>query len=260
MNYLKKLFLFFVILWAVVLPALSQKENPNKKRPSFKPFYTVDVSFGISATNEVKYSVDKSISPDTYSITIEDEEAKFHYKTLVYGVNFAGGIEVAHYFKVGLGLGYLFYKQNGNGLPYGGWRDIPRFYPNYVTTHGIPLFLYLRSDLLDKNTIPFIDLKIGNNFLITKETLDICTWEGRLMVIEHGKFKLKNGLFFASNIGISFKKKPKNNFDLSVGYRYLSRNHDYLYGYWYDYGEDIYRKTGYRIVDHQFLLNFGVSF
>ena len=176
------------------------------------------------------------------------DEAKLSYKTLVYGGNFMGGIELQHYFKVGLGLSYLYYKQYDSSEP-----SFFRGMPFSSTTHGIPLFLHLRSNFLDKKISPYMDLKVGNNFLITKEEVILFPGETTF-----GKFRLKNGLYLASNIGIAFKATSNNTINISVGYQYVSRNHDTPYNFGWR-GEEYY-KTGHIIVDHQFLFNVGVSF
>ena len=108
----------------------------------------------------------------------------------------------------------------------------------------------------------YIDLKIGNNFLITKETVDLRDIDAFLYRIEYGEFRLKNGLFLASNIGVAFKIEPKATLNVSVGYRYVSRNYDLMNIIPIDqFNEKIeYKKTGYITVDHQFVLNLGVSF
>jgi len=190
------------------------------------------------------------------------DEAKLSYKTLVYGGNFMGGIELQHYFKVGLGLGYSYYKQKDNTVPY---ISDYILYPDSIITHKIPLFLYLRSDFLDKKVSPYIDFKIGNNFLITKETVNVIDYAENPVSFGYGNFRLKNGLFLASNIGVSLKTNSKTAINISVGYQYISRNYDLLSNVFKNYEYDDKKnerhvKTGYIIVDHQLLFNVGVSF
>ena len=261
MNHIKTFFLPFICLWVFIPYGISQNEHSDKKKLSIKPFYAVEANFGISATNEIKYSV--KYYGSHYFLEIEDDDAKFSYKTLVYGANFLGGVELAHYLKIGLGLGYLYYKQSDKTLPYTHslFSSFPINFPDHITTHGIPLFVYIRSDFWDNKTSPYIDFKIGNNFLVTKEAVTLTDREGRLVCNDYGKFRLKNGLFMASNIGIAFKIKPKGTLNLSLGYRYVSRDHDLMKEI-IDYFEKkiTYRKTGYTRVDHQFLFNIGVSF
>jgi len=268
MNHIKKLFLPIICLLIFVPYGIGQNENPTKKNASIKPFYSVAANFGISTTSEIKYSV-KRLGNLYQGFEIEDDNAKLSYKTLVYGVDLSGGIEFKHYFKVGLGLGYFYYKQDDKGLPYYNFHHY-HILPGFITTHAIPLFLFLRSDFLDNKISPYIDMKIGNNFLITKEAVTLATPEGFLLVDAYGKFRLKNGLFLASNLGIAFKMKAKTTLNVSVGYRFVSRDYDSIMDIIdNDLIQNIidmsdkrieYRKTGYVFVDHQFLLNLGVSF
>jgi len=243
MNYIKKTILPFLLLWAFIPYGISQNE-----KSSFKPFYHVEANFGISTCIEREY-INKIF------------ESKLAYQTLVYGANFAGGIEFTHYFKAGLGLGYLYYKQNDKRYPYS-----IIFLPNSMTTHGIPLFLYLRSDFLDRKISPFVDIKIGNNFLITKETLDVITFGTMFESIEIPEiFKLKNGLFLSSNIGVSFKTNSVTTLNVSLGYRFVSRNYDMTYFIGTNNNGQIsydirYVNLGNFTVDHQFVINLGVSF
>jgi len=258
MNHIKKSFLLIICLWAFVPYGISQNENHDKKNTTIKPFYSVAANFGISTTSEIKYSVFHS----SFLVAVENDAAKLSYKTLVYGADFSGGIELKHYFKVGLGLGYFYYKQDDKSLPYGYYPSYGIYaFPDFITTHGIPLFLFIRSDFLDKKTSPYIDFKIGNNFLITKEAVDLRDLAGLLYRVEYGKFRLKNGLFLASNIGVAFKMKSKTTLNLSIGYRYISKGYDLTVPQIDGYNEKItYNKTGYITVDHQFVLNLGVSF
>jgi len=263
MNHIKKIPLLIICLWAFIPYGISQNENPNKKDATIKPFYSVTANFGASTTSEIKYRI-RNFWSRPY-LEIEDDNAKLSYKTLVYGADFSGGIELKHYFKVGLGLGYFYYKQDDNGAPYNGtypyhyWYR-PDIFPYFTTTHGIPLFLFIRSDFLDKKTSPYVDLKIGNNFLITKEAVYLTNYEG-LIAGYDGEFRLKNGLFLAANIGIASKMKPKGTLNVSLGYRYVSRNYDLKTNpFAWPYEGIEYKKTGYITVDHQFVLNLGVSF
>ena len=247
MNYIKKTLLPFIILGAFIPYGISQNENIEKKKTSIKPYYNVEANFGVSTCNEMEAN----------NNTIE---AKLAYQTLVCGASFSGGIELAHYFKVGLGLGYFYYKQNDKRYPYG-----IAYLPNSMTTHGIPLFLYLRSDFLNKKISPYLDFKIGNNFLVTKETLDrITSFNPFTGIFETtkvpGDFKLKNGLFLSSNIGVAFKTSSIATINVSVGYRYISRNYDMPYSIVAISDNPKYAKTGNVTVDHQFLVSAGVSF
>ena len=219
------------------------------------------MNFGISTSKALEYIEEEYQGHPIYnnrSVNL-DKDAKLSYQTLVYGANFMGGIELSHYFKVGIGLGYLYYKQKDNRIPF--YFNV---IPNSITTHGVPLFVYVRSDFLDKKSTPYLDFKIGNNFLITKETVNIYTRDGIPVAYDIGKFKLKNGLFLASNIGIAFKIKSKNALNVSIGYRYISREHDFLYDMemWFSpsSGKETYRKIGFITADHQFVLNIGLLF
>jgi len=262
MSYIKKTLLLFIILWIFHPCGIAQSESSEKKKLSLKPFYTVEANFGISTCMDVKYSYSHS---NIIYMVKEDATAKLKYKTLVYGISFVGGIEFAHFFKAGLGLGYLYYKQRDYSLPHVLHYWLPETYPYGRTTHGIPLFLNLRSDFLDKKTTPFLEFKIGNNFLVTKETVYVYNKDGYLSVSNYGKFRLKNGLFLATNLGIAFKTCSKAVINLSVGYRLLSRDSEMQFIDKYDVNSKNpfkmkYSKTGYTIADHQFIVNFGVSF
>ena len=241
-----------VILFALISNGICQNENLDKKKFPIKPYYAVEANFGISTFNEREFSASN-----------ETLESKLAYQTLVYGVNFVGGIELAHYFKAGLGIGYFYYKQKDKRYPYS-----VIYLPNTMTTHGIPLFVYLRSDFLDRKISPYMDIKIGNNFLITKETIDYCTFNYPytfeiVPLIENiGKFKFKSGLFLAPHIGVAFKTNGKATINVSAGYQYISRNYDIPYGIGI-VSPDMeikYAKTGNITADHQFLLGVGVSF
>jgi hypothetical protein len=143
MNHIKQILLPLICLWTFIPCGISQNEKP------IKPFYTVEANFGISICNELIAFNNNII------------KSKLSYQTLVYGANFAAGIELTHYLKTGLGLGYFYYQQSDKRYPYG-----IAYLPNSMTTHGIPLFLYLRSDFLDRKISPYVDFKIGNNFLL----------------------------------------------------------------------------------------------
>ena len=250
-NYstLKMLLTVVFCLFVWIPSGICQNESPAQKKLSIKPYYAVEANFGISIFNEREYSASN-----------ETLESKLAYQTLVYGANFVGGVELTHYFKVGLGIGYFYYKQKDKRYPYSAF-----YIPNSMTTHGIPLFLYLRSDFLDRKISPYVDIKIGNNFLITKETIDfsIINFPAIMPVVENiGTYKLRNGLFLAPHIGVAFKTNSKATIDVSIGYQYVSRNYDmpYSVGKVSPDMEIKYAKTGNITADHQFLLGVGVSF
>jgi len=258
MNHLKKLFLPIICLWAFIPYGIGQNENSGKTNVSIKPFYSVAANFGISTTSTV---IRRSGQYD------RGAEVDFLYKALVYGADFSGGIELKHYFKAGLGLGYFYYKQDDYEFSYIYFFDywICEIIPDFINTHGIPLFLFMRSDFLDKKTSPYVDFKIGNNFLITKETATLhrrqSGYPTEWIADEYGEFRLKNGLFLASNIGVAFKMKSRATLNASIGYRYVSQDRDFMVPQIDGYNEKIrYNKSGYIAVDHQFVLNVGVSF
>jgi hypothetical protein len=273
MNNLRKIFFSLFYLLAIIPYGISQNVDIDKKKSSMKPFYAFETNFGITSRREMSKYHDEYDYYERYNflpstINYADNDAKLFYKTLVYGANFTGGFEFKHYLKAGLGLGYLYYKQATRNLPYifddGDKTPLePPYilYPDFTITHGIPLFLYLRSDFLDKKISPYMDFKIGNNFLITKETVNVLDPWGNRVENGYGKFRLKNGLFVAANIGVSFKANAKTAVNISVGYQYMSRNYDYAtYHSFSDVSSNQYYKTEYIIVDHQFLLNLGISF
>jgi len=245
-NYIKKT-LLLIFLGAFIANGFSQNENPNKKSSSLESFYNIEANFGISTCRELKYVID-------FGSLIINEKAKLTYKTLVYGVNFAGGVSLAHYAKAGLGIGFLFYMQEKPHFP----LHTPAFSSNR-TTFGVPLFLYLRSDFSEQKNSLYIDLKIGNNFLVTREPALIFDREGWL-ICDCGKFRLKNGLFLATNFGIALKENKKTSTNLSIGYRLISRAFDTPYDFDMVTGKPKYTKTGFTIADHQFVINLGVSF
>jgi outer membrane protein assembly factor BamA len=226
----------------------------EEKKSGIKYFYAVEANIGISMRKDITWE-----NPGKFYYFINDE-AKLSYRTSVYGCNFMGGIELNSYFKAGIGTGYSYYKQNdhGFGLPY---TTSHISFPSFIThestiTHRIPLYLYLRSDFLDRNISPFMDLKIGNNFLITKEIIRMSYSEYYWMEEDFGFFKLKNGLFVAANIGVALKESHRNAVNISIGYQSVSRSYDISLSS----GYFEYAPTGYTIIDHQFLLNVGISF
>ena len=260
MKSLKQILLLTLCL-LLAIPNLWAEE----KKPGVKSFFAAEVNFGASTRKETRSSY-------AYYYVLPEVEAKLSYKTVVYGFNFAGGIEFSHYLKVGLGTGYSFYKQDDNSFGYVSRSNTFPYHPHYLTpksliTHRIPIYLYLRSDFFDKKVSPFIDLKVGNNFLITKDIIiidgDYYLHQTNRIIEElpekeknYGKFRLKNGLFVASNFGVAIKINHKNAINTSIGYQSVSRKHDLL-----DYANGKkYIKTGYTITDHQFLFNIGITF
>ena len=250
MNNFKKTILLFLCS-LVATPWLMAKE-----KKAIKPFYAVEANLGISMRKEASWEA-------LPHYTFISDDAKLSYKTLVYGGNFMGGIELKHYFKVGLGIGYSYYKQEDNGLPRLFYmRDNDYIItPKSTVTHRIPLYLYIRSDLLDKKISPFMDFKIGNNFLITKEIVNFEMYQYKAPKGENlGNFRLKNGLFMAANVGVAFKGNHRNAINISAGYQSVSRNHDLWNVIRAFDAEKEYIETGYTIIDHQFLFNLGISF
>ena len=261
MNHLKKTLLLIIWIWAFGHTGAGQNQTSDSKKFPFKLYYTVEANLGISTTSEIKYNVFESLGY-LEGIEIKDENVKLAYKTLVYSIDFSVGMELKSYLRVGLGLGYLYYKQSDKGLPYT-CLGIDRRYgclPNFRTTHGIPLYLFIQSNFLDRKNSPFINLKIGNNFLVTKEAVNIFSAQQEWLVINYGKFRLKNGLFLASNIGVAFKMKQKGTFNVSIGYRYVSRPYDLLQEADISDGKNKFRKTGYNVADHHFIVSMGVTF
>jgi len=263
MNILGKIIVFFILLILVVPYGISQE---TERRMARRKFYSIEANFGMSARPEFTIT---NIDYENFRYSTNFDEAKFSYKTLVYGCNFIRGIRIrgfypTNFFKVGLGTGYLYYKQKDGSLPY---KSSFSMYPNTMTTHGIPLFFYLRNDFSQTKVIPYIDFKVGNNFLITKETVDMRDYAGNSVVLDYGKFRLKNGLYLASNIGVTFNINQVSAISLSIGYQYVSRNCDLYYDKIhtpfsvYDPLEPKeYIKTGYTAIDHQFMFNVGFSF
>jgi hypothetical protein len=235
-NSIKKTLLPFIFLWAFIPCGIGKNENPEKKSSTFQPFYNIEANLGISTNRKM---------------TNPYERAKLSYRTLVYGVNFAGGFTLAHYAKAGFGIGFLFYSYEERTL------SPPHFLVSSVT-FGIPLFLYLRSDFSDHKNSPYLDIKIGNNFLITKEPLlnPSPPEDDSPGVI--AEIRIKNGLFLSTNLGIAFKdNNNKVTTNLSIGYRLVSRAYDVPYAFFYD--KTKYSKTGFTIMDHQFVINLGIT-
>lgn len=243
--------------------------SQNEKKSSVEPFYAVEFNLGISTRSEFEYTSKLGVNDfhpfDLYYL--ESDKPQLTYKTLVFGLNFAGGIKLESpspyfNFKAGLGIGYLFYRQDDRSLPYVTNAFI---FPHTITTHGIPLFVYLRNDFWDGKISPYLDFKIGNNFLITKESVTVYDNYGQTVAVDEGIFRLKNGLYLAANIGVAFEVSPKNRLNVSIGYQLLPRPYDLLlydddfpFSIYSDFDEHV--KTGYTVIDHQFLLNIGVSF
>ena len=263
MNNLEKIIVFFILLILVIPYGVSQDANSKKEKTAIKSFFSVDATFGMSGRSE--FDVEISLYEYMYGLYILDEP-KFSYKTLIYGGDFIGGIQLNNTIpcvnlKMGLGIGYLFYKQEDGSLPYTTNRYM---FPNTVTTHGIPLFFYLRNDFLKGKVAPYLDFKIGNNFLITKETVEMRDIQGSIMDEDYGKFRLKNGLYLASNIGVAFNMDSRKAINISIGYQYMSRAYDlcsFIFpNSFYDSDLKEYTKVGYTIIDHQFMFNVGISF
>jgi len=267
MNNLGKAIIFFILLILVIPYGISQDVDSKKeRRMARRKFYSIEANFGASARSEFTIT---NIDYENFRYSTNFDGAKISYKTLVYGCNFMGGIRFrgfypTHFLKLGLGGGYLYYKQKDGSLPY---MSSFSMYPNSVITHGIPLFLYLRNDFPLKIVVPYIDFKIGNNFLITKETVNMRDYAGNSVTFDYGKFRLKNGLYLASNIGVAYSISPKNAINLSVGYQYVSRNCDLYYdkihtppSMYHLPEQKEYIKTGYTVTDHQFMFNVGISF
>ena len=257
MNNFKKILLVLFCLGTIIPCGIAQSTDFDKKEPPLKTFSTIEINVGASFAKAMSWGTDYA----SFSAGYNDPSAIFSYKTVVYGANFIRGVELKRYCKAGLGIGYFYYKQDDKRATYtaqGGFSyfDGVIVFPDYITTHGIPLFLYLRSDFSDKKTAPYLDLKIGNNFLITKEAVSARTLDWANMG-EYGKFRLKNGLYLASNIGITHKIDTKTALNISLGYQYVSRACDLYNNLGFD---EVHVKTGYTTVDHQFLLTLGVSF
>jgi len=247
MKELKKIVLPFFCLWAIIPSGISQGVDSDKKESSVKPFCAVEANCGLTARKKT------TLYPDL--------NAKLSIQDFVVGGNFTGGIKLSHYFKIGFGLGYFYYEQyDGDFFSTYNFANCVVELSN-TTTHGIPLFFYLRSDFSDKKVTPYLDFKIGNNFLITEEKINV--WEMEyymyhLYQMNYGDYKLKNGLYFAINAGVAFKLNTKITLNASGGYQYVSRYVDRLYG---GLGLEMqYVKTCYTVADHQFLFNVGVSF
>ena len=115
-------------------------------------------------------------------------------------------------------------------------------------------------------------LKTGNNFPINKGTADIIDHMGDIIVPAYElQSHLNNGLYLASNIGTSIKTNSKVIINTSIGYQYVSSSMNAIipaiyksiyrnYYYFLDYKKDEFVQTGYTIIDHQFLVNVGISF
>jgi hypothetical protein len=101
MNKHSRRILFSFCLSLFLFHGASQDDVSAVKKSQVKPFYSIEANFGANARIE---GAGKDID--------------FLYKALVYGGNFMGGVELNHYFKVGLGLGYLYYKQEDHFDPY----------------------------------------------------------------------------------------------------------------------------------------------
>ena len=55
MKELKKIVLPFFCLWAIIPSGISQSVDSDKKVSSVKPFYAVEVNFGISTREEMHW-------------------------------------------------------------------------------------------------------------------------------------------------------------------------------------------------------------
>jgi hypothetical protein len=260
MNKYGKAILFSVCLSFFSLYGFSQDTVSAVKKPRIQPFYSIEANFGATARIEAN-----------------GNDADFLYKALTYGGNFMGGVELTHYFKVGLGVGYLYYKQEDHfdptviyGLAYY-WN--PPSYNNFdqiatyfyiqsisTATHAVPLFLFIRSNFLNKKVSPYLDLKIGNNFFFNKGTAEII--EEYYMIMDQDykiSLEFSNGLYLASNIGVSIKTNSSVTINASIGYQYISRYINFIYPT-LSPTKDKFTKTEWAVIDHQFMINLGISF
>lgn len=248
MNKPGKTVLFSFCLFLFSLYGISQNTDSTVRKSRIKPFYAIEANFGASARIENDFSG-------------IDNSANFLYKSLVYGGNFMGGIELNHYFKVGLGVGYLYYKIEDNAI----FNSTPQYRITRLTatTHGIPLFLFIRSNFLNRKISPYMDLKIGNNFLLNKGMAEIMDYLEYWVTKSYElSLNLNNGLYLASNIGVSIKTKSKVAINASIGYQYVSRSiNSILLNFGSVFSpKDEFIQTGWTVIDHQFLINAGISF
>jgi len=262
MNNLGKIIVFFILLILVIPYGISQETNFQKGKTAIKSFFSIEANLGISGKR-------KNVS--VYTLGFDKKEIALLGNAFVSGANFAGGIQIFQYFKVGLEVGYFYYKQMEEN-PYDssirrtilidGDRNTYIPYPRYTITHGVPLFVYLRSDFLDRKITPYMDFKIGNNFLFSKELVDIVDINGNpSMYVGNEELLLKFGLFLASNVGVSFKVTDKFAINTSIGYQYVSTPFD-MFKTFNDHSlwTKNYWGTKYSIIDHQFMFNVGISF
>ena len=258
MNNLGKIIIFFTLLILVIPYGISQETNPKKGKTAIKSFFSVEANLGMSG---------KRRNVSMYTLGFDKKEVGLLENAFVSGANFVGGIQINHYFKVGLGTGYFYYKQKEGNLYDSSIRRHILFdktgntyiaYPRPIITHGIPLFVYFRSDFLDRKITPYMDFKIGNNFLFSKEVFDIVDInKNPSMYVWDERFLLKFGLFLASNIGVSFRMSDKLAINTSIGYQYVSTPFDmFKTSSW----RKNYWETKYSIIDHQFMFNVGISF
>jgi hypothetical protein len=246
MNKPSKIVLFSFCLFLFSLYGISQNMDSTVRKSRTKPFYAIEANFGVSA--RIKGSQFEGAF----------KSINFLYKSLVYGGNFMGGIELNHYFKVGLGLGYFYCKINDNAIRPSGYiiNNLT------TTTHGLPLFLFIRSNFLNRKVSPYMELKIGNNFLLNKGIAEIMDYHGTLVASSYElPLNLNNGLYLASNIGVSIKTKSKVTINTSIGYQYVSSSIKIIVPFLYNTAmKDLFVPTGETVIDHQFLVNAGISF
>ena len=110
------------------------------------------------------------------------------------------------YFELNTSHGYLFnpYFYAGAGLGF-------HWYPDAEATL-MPLFIDLRTQLSNRKTVPFIDLRIGYSFDLSNSL------EGQ-------------GFYFAPSAGVQFFSNKKAQLILSLGYSLQKLK---LRGYYYD--------------------------
>jgi hypothetical protein len=72
--------------------------------------------------------------------------------------------------------------------------------------------------------------------------------------------EFNNGLYLASNIGVSIKTNSNITINGSVGYQYISRYINFIYPSIVSSVKDTFMKTKWTVIDHQFLINLGISF
>ncbi len=128
-------------------------------------------------------SIQESITSsqeNLYFSQLKPKGSKHFHKGFYFGAQAAGGLAYNEraftpyanwFYGLDMAAGYRFYPQLSFGLGFGGYSYFTRTSRGYSAeylqqTTSIPVFIRLRSDLLNKKFSPFVQLELGYSFII----------------------------------------------------------------------------------------------